>query len=126
MASYASFIAMCGFEYNGPEARIGFAPRLTPGNFRAAFTSAEGWGSFSQKFETKKTTASLDLSWGKLRVQTMTLALPDSRPSNLLAVTINGRPVAASRLRQDGRLSVMLSEPAEICAFLSRAFQDRQ
>ena len=49
MASYGVFLAACGYEYHGPKGHLAFAPRLTPEDFRAAFTTAEGWGTFSQK-----------------------------------------------------------------------------
>jgi non-lysosomal glucosylceramidase len=42
MASYGVFTAVCGYEYHGPKGHLGFAPRLTPENCRAAFTAAEG------------------------------------------------------------------------------------
>jgi non-lysosomal glucosylceramidase len=42
MASYGTYLAACGYEYDGPKKHLGFAPRLTPENFKAAFTSAEG------------------------------------------------------------------------------------
>ena len=46
MASYATFVACGGFEYDGPAGVIGFAPRLQADNFKTAFTAAEGWGIF--------------------------------------------------------------------------------
>lgn len=49
MASCGTFISASGFESHGPRGRIGFAPRLTPENFRAPFTAAEGWGTYHQK-----------------------------------------------------------------------------
>ena len=45
---YGVFLAACSFEYHGPKGHLGFAPRLTPENFRAPFTTAEGWGTFDQ------------------------------------------------------------------------------
>ena len=51
MASYGVYLAACGYEHHGPKGYLAFAPRLTPENFRAAFTAAEGWGTFSQKDE---------------------------------------------------------------------------
>src|SRR5437762_8213515 len=44
MAAYGIFLAACGFEYLGPNAHLAFAPRLTPENFKAAFTPAEAGG----------------------------------------------------------------------------------
>src|SRR6185312_8452174 len=69
MASYGVFLAACGFEYHGPQAHIGFAPRLSPENFKCAFTSAEGWGSFSQIKSAGKWNAKISVRWGKLRVK---------------------------------------------------------
>ena len=80
MASYGVFLAACGFEYHGPQGHIGFAPRLSPDDFKAAFTSAEGWGTYQQKAEGGARTAELTVRWGSLRVRTMSLAVP-TKPS---------------------------------------------
>lgn len=45
MASYGTFITTCGFDYHGPKGIIRFAPKWDKGNFKTAFTVAEGWGS---------------------------------------------------------------------------------
>lgn len=74
MASYGSFLMACGFEYHGPKGHLGFAPRLTPHDFRAAFTTAEGWGTFAQKLQNKTMKANLALKYGKLRLKTLALA----------------------------------------------------
>ena len=44
LASWGAYLALCGFEYDGPRGHMAFAPRLHPNAFRAAFTAAEGWG----------------------------------------------------------------------------------
>ena len=77
MASYGVFTAACGFEYDGPNQHIGFAPRLTPENFKAAFTAAEGWGLFSQKTAGAKLDAALEIKWGRLLLKSLSLELPE-------------------------------------------------
>lgn len=74
MASYGSFVSACGFTYHGPKGHLGFAPRLTPEDFRAAFTAAEGWGTFSQKRDDAQLTAEVRLKHGRLRLKTLALA----------------------------------------------------
>ena len=55
---------MCGYEYRGPDGYLSFAPRLNPNKFRAAFTSAVGWGSFGQEASATKLVADLDREVG--------------------------------------------------------------
>jgi len=73
MASFGSFISICGFEYHGPNGHIGFAPRLNPDNFKAAFTSAAGWGTFSLQKRKTRQIAKLHLRWGSLKLNTISL-----------------------------------------------------
>ena len=77
MASHGVFLALCGFEYHGPKGHLGFAPRLTPEDFRAAFTAAEGWGTLVQKRDGKRQTNRVEVKWGKLRLETLALELPE-------------------------------------------------
>ena len=80
MASYGVFLALCGYHYDGPRGLLQFAPRISPENFRAAFTTAEGWGSFAQKLELAGASqpaslhVRLQLRWGRLKLQTLCLA----------------------------------------------------
>lgn len=113
MASYGVFIAASGFEYHGPHGHIGFAPRLTPDHFKCAFTSAEGWGSFSQTIAQGKTTAALALHWGKLRVNTLTLGLAAAAA---VQVTLNGKALAAKLGTDGSRLLITLDAAADLAA----------
>ena len=116
MASYGVFLAACGFEYDGPARHIGFAPRLTPENFKCPFTSAEGWGAYSQTIDRGQFTARIGLKWGKLRVRTIALALPSASEPSSLTVAVNGQPVPAHASRHEKRLLLALAHPAEINA----------
>lgn len=96
MASYGLFTAACGFAYHGPKGYMAFAPRLTPDDFKAAFTAAEGWGTFAQKHEGTSLRASLVVNCGRLRLRELALDLPDGAAGDQAAVTIDGKAVEAT------------------------------
>jgi len=114
MASYGVFLAACGFEYHGPRGHIGFAPRLAPDDFKAAFTSAKGWGSFQQRTEGDSRTAELTVRWGSLRIRTLALVVPTE--PNKVSVTVNGQPVAANHRWEDQQLTIELAEDHVVAA----------
>ncbi len=107
MASYGVFLAACGFEYHGPQGRLGFAPRLSADRFKAAFTTAEGWGTFTQQRSAAGMTAGVSVKHGRLRLRT--LVLTAIRPPARVRVVAAGKPVAATHTFADGRLTVTLS-----------------
>jgi len=104
MASYGVFIAACGYEYHGPKGYLAFDPRIGPEDFRAAFTSAEGWGTFAQTTTGTKKTATLDIKWGKLRLKTFALSAK-SAPTSVRA-QVNGAKVAVSKRFEDGKVFI--------------------
>ena len=115
MAAYGVFLAACGYEYHGPERRIAFAPRLRPEDFRAPFTAAEGWGTFSQRGERGKLTAALDVKKGRLALRTLGLA--DARDAGAVRVkaSLGGESIAgavAKPAATPGMIDVVL--PAEV------------
>jgi uncharacterized protein (DUF608 family) len=106
MASYGLFVAACGYEYHGPKGYLAFAPRLNPQDFKAAFTTAEGWGSFSQQSTGGTMTAQLDLKWGQLRLQRLKLALPEKFNCSTATVLLNGKPLDAKHAVADGQVQL--------------------
>ncbi len=112
MASYGVFLAACGFEYHGPKGHIGFAPRITPEDFKAAFTSAEGWGTFRQTINEKSHEAEIELKYGSLLVRT--LALATTKKPKHLTVTVAGKNVACTHVFQENRVLITLNESAQV------------
>ncbi len=112
MASYGVYLAACGFECHGPKGYLAFAPRVSPQDFRAAFTSAEGWGAFSQKLTGTKTTAALDLKWGKLRLAT--LAVAAAAPPASVHAQCNGADAPASHRFADGRVLIAFAPELQL------------
>ena len=114
MASHGVYLAACGFEYDGPNGRLAFAPRLTPENFRAAFTTAEGWGTFSQRSEGGGLKAEVSVKWGRLRLRELCLGLPPDSATSRASITVAGKPVPASHRSTRNQLTVRLEHDAII------------
>jgi non-lysosomal glucosylceramidase len=113
MASHGVFLAAGGFEYHGPKQHLGFAPRLSPENFKCAFTSAEGWGSYSQKSERGQWRAEIAMRWGKLKLKTIALAMADAS-SIQVSLHQNVQPMKFSR--EGSRVLITLDTAVEISA----------
>jgi len=109
MASYGVYLATCGYEYHGPKKHLGFAPRLAPEDFRAAFTAAEGWGAFSQKREGTTLRARVELKEGRLHLKTLALAIPEKAQPKRVSVKIGGATVGAAHVVDGGRLTITLA-----------------
>ena len=111
MASYGALIAISGFEYDGPARRIGFAPRLTPENFKAPFTAAEGWGSYRQRFVGGKMEVGLEVKHGQVPLRAMSLVPPSGMVPRKVSASLGGRPAGAIVATSEGRSEVVF-EPA--------------
>nr|WP_236676247.1 GH116 family glycosyl-hydrolase [Chryseolinea lacunae] len=99
MASYGTFITACGFTYHGPTGSIGFHPKLTPHNFKAAFTAAEGWGTYAQEKKGKQQVHQLELKYGRLMLRSIQLERADKAKD--LTVTLDNNFVKAT-IEQEG------------------------
>ena len=111
MASYGVFLAACGCAYDGPNGRLSFAPRLTPENFKAAFTAAEGWGAYTQRQTDGKLEATLEVKWGTVRLRTISLTPAAASAPATLTARVGGRLVPATLVSAGGRAEIRFSEP---------------
>ncbi len=110
MASFGVYLAACGYEYHGPRGDLAFAPRLTPADFRCAFTAAQGWGTFSQKIRDGQQRAQVTLKWGQLRLARLHLALPPEARPNAAAVSLDGRKLGVALSLSPGRATLAFEE----------------
>jgi hypothetical protein len=51
MSSWSLLLAASGYEYDGVAKTLRFSPHITPEDFKAFFSSPEGWGSLRQSRE---------------------------------------------------------------------------
>ncbi len=106
MASYGTFINACGFTYHGPLGQIGFAPRFSSENFKAPFTAAEGWGSYSQQSNKKEFSAQLNVHHGKLNLRKLNFELDKNLKASSVRVALNSKQ-KPSRFTQNGRSCII-------------------
>jgi uncharacterized protein (DUF608 family) len=109
MASWGVFLAVCGFEYDGPRGHIGFSPRLSPENFKAAFVGAEGWGSFEQSQSGSEFKAALVVRHGRLRLASLSLQLPEGRKIEGVRATYQGNSLEVLPELPDSRVLLKLN-----------------
>ncbi|HEX2973213.1 MAG TPA: GH116 family glycosyl hydrolase [Tepidisphaeraceae bacterium] len=102
MASYGVFLAACGYEYHGPRGRLAFSPRLTPENFRAPFTTAEGWGTFEQKRSGTQQVDSFTLRWGQLHLEEIGMEVAPGLADAAVKAWVNDQAVGVERLEAAG------------------------
>ncbi len=89
MHSWNILRSLNGSYYNGPKGILSFNPKLNAENYKALFTAAEGWGSYSQKEEDGAVNYILDLKYGTLKLQQLTLpALLDDKEYKCM---VNGK-----------------------------------
>lgn len=115
MASFGVFLAACGHEYHGPKQEITFAPRLTPDNFRAPFTTASGWGTFHQQIQDKKHRAGIDLKYGSLKLKNIRLGT--SIPVSRIRIVFKGEELGDARVtHSDTHAIITLLQPITLVA----------
>ncbi len=109
MASYGAFIAVCGFTYNGPKGQLGFAPKLTPDNFSAAFTGAEGWGTLQQKQSENLQSNTLKIVYGKVNIQEVSFSLSEDKSPKNFEVAVNGSLINHKIIKTGHTVSVLFN-----------------
>jgi len=114
MASHGVFLGLCGFEYHGPKAHIGFAPRITPNDFRAAFTAAEGWGTISQKRQQGKQTNQIEIRYGTLYVETIALQAAEDAEVTSVSAKVGGKSLELTFTQDGERVTIALADALEV------------
>ena len=114
LASWGCLTGVEGYVYDGPAGRIGFAPRMTPDDFKAFFAAAEGWGSLVQKRNGKTQTNRIEVKYGRLRAKTLLFELPQDAGEPKVTVTAAGKNVAADAKQDGARVTLTLAKPVEV------------
>lgn len=110
MSSYGTFISACGFKYHGPKGHIGFSPRLTPEAFRAPFTSAQGWGTYSQQRKATKFSSEIEIKYGSLEIKKIFASIDSNQKVNEVKVTLGNKQIPATFSQEENTCSILLQK----------------
>jgi non-lysosomal glucosylceramidase len=110
MSVWSLLLAGQGFLYDGPAGMIGFRPVWRPENHVSFFTTAEGWGLFTQKRANGAQREKIELRRGRLRVKSLVFATNGPQKPSSVRVTAAGRPLEI-RFDADGsRITLTLAQ----------------
>ena len=114
LASWGVYLALAGFRYHGPKGHIGFAPRMTPEAFRAAFTTAQGWGAFTQERDGNRQHERIEMRWGTLRLSSLAFEPPEGKEVREVTATVNGKPLSFAYRTENSETLIDLETGIEL------------
>src|ERR1039457_5466984 len=100
MAAWSGVLALSGFRYNGAQAAVTLAPRLSQPRFRCFWSTATGWGTFSRVAGAGKTQFSLRVLAGTLPCRTCEIQAAGSWSE----ARVNGKVAAHTLDVRGGRI----------------------
>jgi len=116
MSIWSMLLACQGFCCDGPAGVIGFRPVWRPDDHASFFTTAEGWGLFSQKRDGARQREALDVRHGQLRLRRLAFAVPEGLEPSSVRVTVAGKALQARHTTDDGRLTITLTAEVTVRA----------
>ena len=115
LANYSVLLALGGYRVKAPIARMEFARKIMPENFKSFFAASEGWGSYSQNITGGGLSARLEVKWGKLRLKEISLCPPTAVVTG--TTVISDRKQLPHRLAlQDGKAVIILTDEKVVLA----------
>lgn len=109
MASYGHFVGASGFEYNGPKGYMAFSPKITPENFKSAYTAAEGWGTFEQERINELQYNRIIVNYGKLELETLAFDIAEKRSVSDVTILVNTKEIKCGFKQKGNRVSIALN-----------------
>ncbi len=113
MAAWSGIVALSGFRYDGVARVITAKPKVSQANFRSFWSTASGWGTFSQYVKNGSLRFSVSVIHGKLYCNSVELAR--SGPHSGESSAKLGKNALPHKLNRTGnRLSVTFDQEVEL------------
>src|SRR5260370_397336 len=115
MSAWSGIVALSGFRYLGPDKHVIAAPKIRPASFTSFWSTATGWGTFSQSIQGGRTRFSLSVLSGKLPCRSVELV--GDVPAGIKSSASLGPKPLAHELRAAGkRLTFVFSDLVDLTA----------
>lgn len=114
MASYGTFITACGFEYHGPKGYIRFSPKWNKENFKAPFTVAEGWGSYTQIKTDNKRQHVFEIKYGSLLLNNISIDKLNAQKIKTVSVMQGVQKISNSFREDEENIYLAFDKPVRI------------
>jgi len=101
MSAWSGVVALSGFRYLGPDKRMIAAPKIRPASFTSFWSTATGWGTFSQSIQNGRTRFSLSMLAGRLPCRSVEL-VGEARAGVKSSAGLGQKPLA-HELRADAK-----------------------
>jgi non-lysosomal glucosylceramidase len=113
MSAWSGILALSGFRYHGPEKSVIAVPSYRRATFTSFWSTATGWGVFTQSAEGGRTNFSLSVLFGKLSCRSVELAT--EIPSGAKSSASVGQRSVSHQLRREGkRARFVFSDSVEL------------
>ncbi|MCL5745406.1 MAG: non-lysosomal glucosylceramidase [Acidobacteria bacterium] len=113
MASWSGILALNGFRYQGAEQSVSVAPKLRPANFSSFWSTATGWGTFSQTVRNGRARFRLSVLYGKLPCRSLELG-PEISASGKSSAKLGAKALAHKMEYTQKRAQFIFAEPVEL------------
>jgi len=111
MASWTSFVALSGFQFDGANASVVAIPRIAHKNFNSFWSTATGWGTFAYQLNPGGGTRfTIQVLAGTLPCHSCEISGSGSSGS----VRINGATASHSMEKQNGTTIFHFESPIEL------------
>ncbi len=106
MSSWSAVVALSGFSYDGARSAVVAAPKISRDDFQCFWSTATGWGTFSQRIQEGRTVFEVKVFSGKLACRSCEIVAAGSTAS----VESMGRKLESKVERNGEHVVVTLAE----------------
>ena len=116
MSSWTLLLAAQGYAYDGPAGALSFNPRLNADDHSSFFSTAEGWGRFTQKRNGRRQENRLAVACGRCELSRLALGLPEGAANAVARVKTATHEYSPSVAVRDGMAVLTFTAPVVVSA----------